>query len=261
MLTKIHKPRNPNGFVKYAYKDVNISWTLKTEPWLVKLPTFSLSKAVDITEWDQKLVSNKIKVVAVTYSLMVQPRIGSFSGDVPNSTPVRVDVVRFTQTTAGDIDTRYSGSHTNKNWYLLDHVINQPSVVNPTISVFSPPNIPLDRTALYNPKIYDSNLQNCNMTPLLQYNANTLGNFVLMSQNVLTKYIEVDCEIDVPDDGNVSTVIDLNNCVGGIPVVFFVGYWNLRWRTAPFPLYSNYTVSGTIGVVYQDIGTKLSHLV
>lgn len=260
MLSKIHRPRDPTGFVKYAYTNVSINWQQKAVPWLVKLPNVTLTKAADIDEWKEKLVSNRIKIVAVTYSVVVEPTVQNISGQMPTEGPVRIDVVRFNQTSPAEVTTRYSGSHTNKNWYLLDHNVPLPTNAGATISVCSPPNIPLDRATLLNPKIFDANSAVLDQHMPIQYNSNNIATTFRMSQTNLTKYVLVDCVVDIPDDGNPATTISLEQCIGEIPEVFFIAYWNLRFASNPFPITANYYVTGTVGIVYQDIGTKLSHL-
>jgi hypothetical protein len=70
----------------------------------------------------------------------------------------------------------------------------------------------------------------------------------------------IDCIIDIPDDGNVATTINLGDCIGEIPELVYLSTWNEREPLSPFTLRNRVYIVGQITVLYQDIGTKLSHL-
>jgi len=257
----LHRPRDPNGFVKYASCNVQLNLNVRGPPWCVIFPTPSLNKAADMDEWDTNLVSNKIKILGYTYSVLVEPLIPYTGGQYPTSTPIRLDLLRFNQESPNQIYNRYTGSHLLGNWYLKPHSFTIPSTITDTISVCSPVNIPLDRTSLGNIKWYDSMEQNAKQNIPIQYNNNQLDSTAYRFDQVhFNNNVKVDCIVDVPDDGNGATVIDLNACVGELPQLFIVTTWNNRATFAPFALTQCFAVTGTIGIIYQDIGTKLSHL-
>jgi len=260
MLPLIHRPRDPNGFIKYASCDVQLNLNIKSPPWCSICPLPSLTKAATADDWETNLVSNKIKIIGFTYSLLVHAQI-PYSGQYPTRTPVRTDLLRFDQTSANQIYNRYTGSHTTGNWYLKTHSFTDPSTVNNTISICSPVNIPLDRPLIGNAKWYDTIQKDIEQNVPLNYNNNQLATTAYRFDLVLfNNNVKVDCLLNIPDDGNPATNISLNTCVGEIPQLFVVTTWSNRSTINPFPLTSCFTVTGTLGIVYQDIGTKLSHL-
>ena len=111
MLPLIHRQRNQNGFIKYSTIDVQLNLSSKSPPWLSIFPAVTIAKAHNASEWDSKLVSNKIRIVGFTYSLYVETLCPNNTGQYPSEVPVRVDLLRFNQESANLIYNRYTGSH------------------------------------------------------------------------------------------------------------------------------------------------------
>jgi len=255
---QLHHVRDSNGFLKAATVSVNANLSLNTQ-FISKFNNPVLNKALDktATQWTTKVVSNKIRIVAVLYNLVVEMTTPSSSGQYPLSCPIRIDLVRQAQTSSGGNDSRYL----TDNSYLLKHSYTNPSTKSDIIDISSMFNCPLERAELGLSKIYDVNIKQVKTMDIIQYNSNSLnttayrGNLEYFSRHVATH-----CEVDIPDDGNSASVIDLSTCVGQLPELFYVTAYNNRASTSPFNLTHSSIVTGQITYLYQDIGTILSHL-
>ena len=258
MLPLAHHVRDTNGFMKSATVDISMNIVNSTK-FINKLDNPTLQKATNttISEWSSKLVSNKIKVIAIAYNLCYEPLAASSSGQFVSKTPVRFDTIRFRQTEPSQVYHKYLGT---TDLYIKSRTFNVPSV-NTVTDINSVPNLPLDRPELLNPKWIHSSFLEAEMGIPLQYNANSFAiSQCRLSQNHVAHFIPIDCYIDIPDDGNPVSTINLRDCVGEIPEIFFVSTWNQRVPSVPFVLQQNCYVTGQVTILYQDIGNKLSHL-
>lgn len=259
MWNTVQRIRDANGFLKNATVSIDTSLSLSTN-FIYKLPNPTLVKAANTTleEWSTKLVSNRIKVVAIAYNLNVQHVIADNSGSYPLSIPTRIDVLRITQSSAYQNETRIYGSDS----YLLRRSIVNPSTLNNFIDSASMFTLPLEKESIGSPKIYDMNRKDESKTnTVLQFGANQVANSTYKPPIYdYFNVVPVDCFIDINDDGNVATTINLAKCLGEIPEVVYVTTYNKRNLSSPFALTHSAILHGQVTIVYQDIGTKLSHL-
>lgn len=258
MLAIAQRLRNANGFMKSATYNVDANLNLSVY-FAYKFPNPTLSKAVDTTlpEWSTKVVSNKIKVVALAYNLTLQGVMVSQTGQYPIETPFRLDAIRMTQTSA----TENLGRVTSPNSYLQQHSYSVPNVIVNTIDVSSMLKLPLEKADTGYTRIYDTSSGKLKPHIVPQYNSNNLNN-TAFRPSIVSKagLIPMDCIIDIPDDGNVATTINLGDCIGEIPELVYLSTWNEREPISPFTLRNRVYIVGQITVLFQDVGTKLSHL-
>jgi len=255
---QLHHLRDANGFLKAATVSVNYNVSLSTQ-FILKFDNPTLAKAQDKTapEWSTKLVSNKIRIVGVLYNLLVEPLIPSSSGQYPLSFPVRLDLLRQTQASGGENETRY----TSDNSYLKKHSYTIPSAKTDIIDISSMFNCPLERAELGMNKVYDVNFQQLKAMNVTKYNSDQLSTSAFRGNiNYFSRHIATHCEVDIPDDGLSASVIPLSTCVGQLPELFYVTCYNNRVTSSPFNLSHSAIVTGQITYLYQDIGTVLTHL-
>lgn len=69
---------------------------------------------------------------------------------------------------------------------------------------------------------------------------------------------EIDAYIQIPDDGNVNTIINLDNCLGEIPT-FCVFLADTHTQDVG-AFVSRFNFEGSITIIYEEWGTFLSHL-
>lgn len=93
------------------------------------------------------------------------------------------------------------------------------------------------------------------------YNDDQLNNTLLSAPiTQFSAHVKCSCDLEIPDNGNPLTTIDIQTCVGEIPELFMVTMWNSRAPSNPFALTHACILNGQITYFYQDIGVKLSHL-
>lgn len=258
MLPFVQRLRDVNGFLKCIVTDYDYAEQL-TGGMQKRLSIPLLSKAVDATEWSTKCVSNKIKIVAVLYNLTYESYTTSFNDQYSLEWPIAIDMLRMTQSIPDENTTRSTGD----NWYLKKHAFNNPSVVNggnPVITLGSMFNFPFDTPEKGYVKFYQRNQSSGAVQPVLKYNSENLTALLRHKKVQLSTHQQVDCVVEIPDDGNPNTVINLRQCVGEIPELIFLSVYMRRAALSPFALQHNFYLTGQVMFVYQDIGTKLSHL-
>lgn len=252
----LHHTRDQNGFLKQATVSINSSVNL-SNPMIFKFPNPTLEKASGVEEWSNKVVSNKIKIVALAYNLVYESLVTSAAGSYVQKFPVRIDVVRQNQTISGENAARY----TTNNSYLLKHTFGNPSPQTNTIDAGSMWNFPLERPELGHSRLCSSDMKMCSPNvDCISYNSNNLTSVYRPPIAYFSKLLKVDALVDIPDDGNPLTTINLSACVGEIPEVFLVTTYSLRTLVNPFPMTNQFYINGQITILYQDCGTKLTHL-
>lgn len=253
---QLHHLRDANGFIKSVTYSIGSS-TSMTGSMITRIPNPTLLKAQDMTQWDSKLVSDKIRIVGVAYNLSYQPTQGNVSGQYPASFPVRFDLIRQYQSVSGGNNARY----TTDNSYLKKHSFSAPTANSNVIDVNSMFNCPLAKEEKGFSRILNVQLKHCKMNVVPKYNSDQLNNTLLSAPIVqFSSHIQTACELEIPDDGNPATSIDIQTCIGEIPELYMVTMWNSRAPSSPFALTHACILVGQVTYFYQDIGTKLSHL-
>ena len=258
MLAIAQRLRNTNGFMKSATVDISANVSLSSD-FIYRLPNPTLVKAADtsLAEWSTKLVSNKIKIVGVAYNLTVQTQMPNITGTYPTSVPVRIDAIRMAQT----VPMENIGRITSTNSYLQKHSYSLPSTVSNVIDVSSMFTLPLESASTGYVKVYDMNQKDVRPHVAVNYNNNQVNNTAFRADIVcFQRLLPVDCYLEIPDDGLAVTTVNLSECVGEVPELCYVTTWNQRSPISPFALTHTAYVVGQVSVLYQDIGTKLSHL-
>jgi len=253
---QLHHIRDTNGFLKSVTYSIGASTSI-TGSMISRIPNPTLVKAQNLSEWDSKLVSNKIRIVGVAYNISYQPTQGNVSGQFPLSFPVRFDLVKQYQSASGGNNARY----TTNDSYLLKHSFTSPTSQSNVIDVNSMFNCPLDKENKGLSKIINVQLKHCKMNPVPKYNNDQLNNTLFTAPIVqFSSHNQTSCELDIPDNGNPLTTIDIQTCVGFIPELYLVSMWNSRAPSSPFALTHACILNGQVTYFYQDIGEKLSHL-
>ncbi len=260
MLT-LHRKRDPNGLVKTGVVSINyFSQLLPSPGYIYRIPQAILPKAQTLAEKEYKLASNKIKVIGMILKLTVQSKIQVPSHTFSMATPISFEVFRQAQTEALVNANRY----TNNTAHIVQHgpfFAGNPATAQTSYSICSPYNLPLDVPERGYTKLMLRRDYSIPAVSTIQYNSNSLNNAVQQPGIV---YVDItskaDCIIDIPDDGNAATLINLDNCAGELLEVVYLSTWNRKLSTAPNTAYNEVFMVGTLQIIFQDIGEKLSHL-
>lgn len=254
MLAKIQRQRNPNGFVKQARRSYDLLINMSTTGFLYRFQPPALVKATSLDEWNTKLVSNRIRIIAVVIKLLHNDWMQNASKHV-QSYPVAIDVLRVAQSEAYQNGGRIADGTVYLNSHSYQYQFS-PALPITSYDIASSYNLPYDESKGF-PKIYSRDTK--------EQSSLTMSSPLVPNTNWMPPVInfdlhkEVECVVEIPDDGNPLTGIPLDECIGELVEVFMVTCANYK-NASTNQLHHQCMVVGEIQIIYQDIGTKLSHL-
>lgn len=256
-MLALHKQRSPNGFTKSLVANVKMSLQLVPTTFAYRIIPATIVKAANAGEQETKVSSTKIKIIGVLVRLWVQARDITATDFHVLRAPFAIEVFRQAQTVANENQGRYAANTA----HILKHTFQtgEPVADYTGYSLCSPYNLPLDIESKGFVKLYTRRLYESASIDVSKFDANTMNNATYQAPIVYVDMtIPCDCILEVADD-SVSQLMD--SCVGEIPEVHLLTLYNRKRVAASYQPYGEYFLMGTIQYVYQECGTKLSHLI